>query len=152
MPKPKRNTAYQALWELLLSVPPPTGMTWGTREPRVKEWDQVPPGSQPAMFMQQVIEVSSRRREQQMITWEWYAQVFIYFRSGTVTDQDDWRVLNEFLDAFDAVIQGRVAGEHQTLGGIVYDCYIEGTVGLYEGQGDPNQAVIVIPITMLTGL
>jgi hypothetical protein len=152
MARAKRNDVYTALWNLLLTVPAPTGMTWATRENRLKHWDQVPPGSQPAMFMQQVIERSAGRRQRQVPTWEWHALAIVYFRSNTILDQDDWRITNEFLDNFDRIIQGIPVGECQTLGGIVYDCYVEGDVGLYEGQGDPNQAVIVIPLTVLTGL
>ena len=151
MSKPTRKDAYNALWELLLTVPPPKGMTWGMQEQRAKVWSKVSPGSQPAMFMQQVVEIAEGRRKSGLITWEWHVLVLIYFRANTIPDQDSWDVLNDFLDSFDTTIQG-FAGENQTLGNIIYDCYVEGTVGLYEGQGDPNQAIIAIPIVMLTGL
>lgn len=151
MSKPKRAVGYGALWSLLQTIPPPAGTKWGTREPRAKAWNKVPPGSQPALFMQQVIEVASGRKEQGVQTWEWSSLILIYFRENTIPDKDSWTVANEMMDSVDMIIQG-IPGEYQTLGGVVADCYIEGTVGLYEGQGDPNQAIIAIPVVILTGI
>lgn len=152
MARTSRNNAFKALFDLLLTVPPPTGMQWGERTRGLKHWDQVPQGSQPAMFLQQIPETASRRREMQIVTWEWRALVFIYFRTDTLKNDDDWRITNDFLDAFDRTIQGIPVGERQTLGGKIYDCYVEGEIGLYEAIDDPNQGVIVIPVVMLTGL
>lgn len=151
MAKPSRETAYAALWTLLLTVPAPAGSVWGERKRGVKQWDQVPPGSQPAMFLQQGPQRASRRREQGLTTWEWYAEAMVYFRYDTIGTDADWLFTNTLIDSLDTVIQGS-RGERQTLGGVIYDCYIDGECGLYDAIDDPNQGVVLIPIVMLSGI
>lgn len=152
MAKPTREDAIAALWTLLQGLVLPNGLAWGERSRGIKQFDQVAAGSQPALFMQQGPQRASRRREQGITTWEWTAVALVYFRCDTLRNDDDWKFANTLLDSIEALLQGKPPGSRQTLGGVVYDCYIDGEVGLYESIDDANQAVITVPITILTGI
>ena len=122
------------------------------RERGLREWDQVPPGSQPAMFLHQGPQRATRRRQEGVTTWEWYAMLAVYFRLDTLRNGSDFEIINELLDSIEAVFIGRIPGEQQTLGGTIYDCYIDGEIGVYEGDSDPNQGVVLCPLVLLTGV
>jgi hypothetical protein len=153
MAKPTREQAYEALWTLVQTVHPPGGYNqWRTKSRRLALWDNVPPASQPALFLHKGIETVNQPQAYGAIQYSWQSQIWIYFRSdtlpqGILPDSE----INNFLDAFDLVLQGLPPGERQTLGGVIYQCFIDGVIAFDDGLVD-NQAVIIIPITMLTGM
>jgi hypothetical protein len=154
MSKPTREAAFSALWTLLQTITPPIGSTWNTKSRRLRLWDKVPVAAQPALFLHKGLEVHSQAHELAMPKYRWTSTVWTYFRVDTVATSDESNVpdviINNFIDNVEAVLLPTPQGERQTLGNVVYHCFIDGNVATDSGALD-NQAVIVIPITIITG-
>ncbi len=149
MPRCTREQAYSALFDLVKTIPPPAGYPWAQIVRGLKQWDQVPTGSQPAMFFEQTYEVAIGREVQGITKWRWHSALLVYFRIDTLGNVADWQYRNALVDNIETTIRGR-RGERQTLGGLIEDCYIEGTMGPLELED--NQALIITPLIMLTGI
>ena len=135
-----REQAYGALFTLLQGI---SGIKTCTR--RLNHWADLPPESQPAIYLQ----VGNENRTQQRglpphITLE--ASVWVYVNTE---GEPAGPVINAVLQGIDAVLQPmEQVTNPNTLGGLVRNCWIEGVTSIYEGDlGD--QAVAVIPVKML---
>ena len=146
-----REPIFAALWNLLLTVPPPPGMTWALRGRRLLHWTQCP--SQPAMFLQE------QHQEVDQPTfgtpqWKWHAIVWIYFKTDNSLTQDSYPdlVINQMLDAVESTLRTTADLPLQTLGNMqgLLHCYIKGTIAFDAGVLD-KQAVIAIPIELIVG-
>ena len=150
--RPTREAAIAALWIFLQSLVLPNGMSWGERQRGLKQVDQVPPGNQPAMFLQQGPQRTAGRREHGVQTWEYTNALLIYFRCEKNSLTEDWGFANTLLDSLETLLAPQIMTMYQTLNGVVHDCYIDGEIGLYENMDDENQAVLFVPITILSGI
>lgn len=134
-----REAIYSALFNLVKTS---TGLITSSR--RVKMWTEVPAAEQPALFMSQTGETAEPRTNQPT---RWIFRVELYLYAMTTNAHDaPASVLNPILDAVVAKLSP-IAGENQTLGGLVHYCRISGPIETDEGHlGD--QAVAIIPIEM----
>ena len=147
-----RETVYTRLFNLIATTPVPGGGTWNLKGRRVLDWDDVPPASQPAIFLHQTTQTADQNQAMFLTKWELNALVWIYFRTDASKDQatNPDTAVNAYLDAFEATIDP-VPGRKQTLGGLVENCWING-VCLSNSGVDDGQGVIMIPLTLLTGI
>lgn len=112
----------------------------------LKHWNDVPPELQPALFQAQRDQQISRVRGQppmRRIPFDLY----LYVRA--VDDSPPSTLLNGFLDAIEAVLapDNDVTGRN-TLGGLVHDCIVDGTIETDEGTLG-QQAVAIVPVLVI---
>jgi hypothetical protein len=146
----RRENAFIALYNLLKSVPAPICHDWRFTSRQLVAWDQVPTASQPALFLHKGPEQNREERGSRLANWDWTAACVVYFRNDTFPEGTADTEINNFIDAFEVTLRPD-PGEFQMLNGLVYDVYISGEIGLYDAIDDPNQGVIVFPITIVQG-
>lgn len=136
-----REAIYSALFARLSSLP---GVKTASR--KLKLWNDVPAGEQPAIFQAQKNEIGQARQGLPTL-WTLSLDVYVYVKSPGKTVPAT--VLNPLLDAItDALKPDNPIQNTQTLGGLVAHCWIEGTIETDEGTlGD--QAVAIVPIRIL---
>ena len=117
---------------------------------KLKHWEDVQPDGQPALFQLQ--------RHEQVVRkpglpprWELGLDLYLYVHTAGNLDPDviPSQLMNPLLDAVESsFVVDDPQGNRVTLGGLVYNCYIDGAVEIFEGNlGD--QAVAILPITVL---
>lgn len=160
---------FQALYSLLSQafmltngVPnsTPAFVTTGRKCPQVSS---VGTALQPAMYIMEGGVRISPRRGLNLPRYQFEAAAIIFFRN---TDGDPGipsTQMNDLWDAIDFQLTQRtlasdgvtvvplLGGQHQTLGGVVYDAFVEGTAIRNEGLQN-NQGAIAYPITILKGM
>jgi hypothetical protein len=115
---------------------------------RLRHWDDVPQGDQPAMFMAQKSESVSTTPGLPSVS---VMAVDVYIYAHTQGDKTiaPGTILNPLLDAVVGALAPDPITNKCTLGGLVQHAWIDGTIETDEGVlGD--QAVCVIPITIKT--
>ena len=120
----------------------------------LKHWDDVPAASQPALFLKQG-PTDSRQKNWGMPINNLKASVWVYWKIEGSPDQAFYpgKALNQFIKAISKALDPLISGEKQNLGGLVQHCFIDGIISFDEGvPGDDDQAVLVIPITMVTAI
>lgn len=150
-----REAVFTALFALVSEV------TWGaspkiktfiTKSRRVKLFSEVDAKQQPACFQAEHLEVNMQKSN---LPYKrtWGAQWIIYQavgndKGGTPTIEN-----NLILDAVELVLAPKPSDpgfldQRNTLGGLVYHCFIDGTT--FKDPGDiDNQGMLVVPITLL---
>lgn len=108
----------------------------------------------PAVIMLVKSEIAKMKGHGLPVEWMIEAQIFIFVSTTDIDPANQPEtILNNILDAIEAAIlpplrTGQLAGNRQTLGGLVYDCRINGTIerdpGFTSGIG---AAAIPIEIT-----
>jgi hypothetical protein len=117
-----------------------------TTSRKLRHWADVSPIEQPALFQAQGGETAIRTTG---FTAKWELSVKLYLYAHTGGGLAPTSVLNPLVDAVIAALAPLPAIERQTLGGLVHDCRIDGTIETDEGVlGD--QAVAIIPIRIIT--
>lgn len=143
----RRNKIFRALYDLSEKL------TWGnnqkfqTRSRRLMHFDKVDANMQPAFFQTEHAETTTVTRGN---PWKqvWGASWVIYLASGKDSSAIPADDVNDLIDALEALLpQDEVSGRF-TLGGLVYDCYIEGETIKIPGDID-DQGMIVIPLKLL---
>lgn len=135
-----REPIYAALFAKLSA-----SAGYATTSRRLKHWNDVPSGEQPALFMAQRNEVAATKGRGLPTEWTLSVDVYVYVR--TDGGQAPGPLLNQLLDAVEAALAPSQLENVQTLGGLVHWCRIEGAIETDEGTlGD--QAVAIIPISM----
>ena len=112
---------------------------------RLKHWADVPPESQPALYMQHSGEIAQIVRGQPTrIVLELNMWIYV-FTDGDPTGP----IINPILDALGNSLEPKNDGDHtQTLNGLVHHCWIEGATQIFEGDLD-TEAVAIVPIKIL---
>lgn len=121
---------------------------------RFRPWDEVQGAAQPAIFLTKPKEKHVRQDLRTPAIRTLQFEAFIYINDGsnkaaTVTPMTS---LDNIADAIDPRTNGVLAPEvisnRQTLGGLIYDCYIEGEIIMVPGDMN-GQGVMVIPILVI---
>lgn len=139
-----REDIYSAIWAL---APISQFKTYGRK---LKPYDGLKAAQYPALFQTQVDEVVKSRgnlpgQYQGGVRWWVYAYTD---PSGTESPS---QIINPLLDAIEAALKpGPGAPGSQTLGGLVDQCYIDGTIKTDEGYLD-NYSVAIVPIVFVVG-
>ncbi len=125
------------------------GLTATSR--RFVHWDQVNETQMPFLTMLKSGEVRGRQAEG-LPTLTINAHVFIYMSAGMDPEDVPDSAMNAMLDAVDAAVApagaDAIAGNKQTLGGLVSHCYPLGPVFIDTGDID-GKAVAAIPFQIL---
>lgn len=132
-----------------------TGRTFITKSRRLKLFNEVPATQQPSCMQAEhadnVTQVTNMPYKQ-----IWTADWFIYQCTGNDPKATPTIENNLIIDACFEALRPRIepgvswdpGNPRQTLGGLVYHCYINGEI--FKDPGDiDKQGMIVIPITML---
>jgi hypothetical protein len=140
-----REPIYAALFEIVKAAAISAGAKTYSR--KLRHWDDVKAGEQPAVFQVQRAESSSQKLKVPAI-WTLNVDLYVYINTS-----DDPRVapstlLNPIIDALEAVMPpDESPGGPQTLGGLVSHCWIAGTIETSEGVlGDQEVAIIPVEI------
>lgn len=142
-----REDIKSALFNLVANVRFDLGnglMGFNTASPKLKHWDDVQPGEQPAFFLSQgpqtpLAPVAPNGPR----SWHLDYTARIYVR--TAGEVDPATALNPILDAIEACFDPMVLGGPQTLSGLVQWVRIEGTIDTFEGTlGDQEIGLITL--------
>ena len=147
-----REPIFKALFDLLSTAVPAGSPQFVTKGRRLRIWDEVDAADQPALFLVQGPMVASQQHFG-LTKWEMKATAWIYFRAEASPDPAYYpaKTINDYVDAVEAALTPDPLGPTQTLGKLVVHCWIDGPVVFDEGVTD-GQAVIVIPVTVLTAI
>jgi hypothetical protein len=142
-----RETIALALYSHLSSLT--SSFTTITRYNQV--WSSVEPANQPFLGVEEVSNKSVRGVDG-MITWYFGFRLWIYCQHQIQSDIVPSTKINTLLDVIENSLQPP-SGEKQTLGGIVVDAWIDGTIIIAEGTLPSDvQSIVMIPVTVLTGI
>lgn len=117
---------------------------------RVRAWGDVQPPDQPALFQVEGKQTASPRPGIGLGTvWTFHAELVVYAHvENTVAGADLVDLLNDLVDAVVAALAPLPGLDTQTLGGLVTDVRIDGTIDTSEGRlGDQSVAIIPLVIT-----
>lgn len=153
-----RNQVYTALFNFLKQIPAPvivpaTGLpsttNWNLTSQWLQDWDEVTPANQPALFLHRGVEVATQTHSYQVLKWVWNCTVWIYFRTDGLKSTNFYpdMLTDPIKDAFEQLFQTRTQPQAATLGGLVQNIWINGTIYCDAGIVD-NQAVIIIPLSI----
>ena len=121
--------------------------TFNTISRRLVHFNDVPPNSQPALFVTQANQVATID-VRGLTKWLLMAELYIYVR--TDGKQVPGTVFNTLLDTIqDALVFDDIINAKLTLGGLVEFCRIEGEVQVHEG-GIGDQSILIVPVVMRT--
>lgn len=141
-----REQVMSALFTLLQTAP---GFNSYSR--RFKLWDQVSQPDQPALILTEKPETHLKEKKISPAGRTLEAEVWIYIDTGLDQNTVPITVMNPLIDAIDPTSGGVLAPSYngkQTLGGLVYDCFIDGQIIKVPGDLD-GQGVAIIPIKIV---
>ncbi len=143
-----RNQATEALFNLLVSS---YSYIYSSR--RFRFWDEVSAEQKPALFLQDYAEDHTRNSALVPARRVIVCECTIYISEGLNQSSTPIDLLNTLVDLIDPVSGGvlkpdNIPSARQTLGGLVYDCYIEGKVIKVPGDLD-GQGMAQIPIKII---
>jgi hypothetical protein len=143
-----REQAAQALFNLLAS-----SYAYPVASRRFMSWDGVASSQKPALFLLEYSETHTRTHQPTPARRVLMTQALIFIANGLDPEAVPITNLNNLIDLIDPVSGGVLKPDdiwqnRQTLGGIVYDCYIEGTITKVPGDID-GQGMATIPIKII---
>ncbi|HEY6020567.1 MAG TPA: hypothetical protein VIY48_11960 [Candidatus Paceibacterota bacterium] len=117
---------------------------------KLKIWENVEAEDQPALLQLQRRESVIKQRGLPA-KWTLSLDLYLYVHTGAQNDPTvvPSQLLNPLMDAIEAaLVIDDIENDACTLGGLVYRCYIDGAVEIFEGNlGD--QLVAIIPLTVV---
>lgn len=134
-----RELIFSTLFAKVSSVAP-----FVTAERQVKLWNDVPPSEQPALFMGQgdqnvTTKFGCPSRNDMLVS------LYVYCNRESDPGELAATQLNNCVDAIQEVLKPSIITGYNTLGGLVFNCVIEGRIETDEGLLGP-QSVAVIPV------
>jgi hypothetical protein len=137
----QREPIFKALFALVQALP---GFVTVSRRARLAK--DVAADEQPALFQEESPgEVVKYQSDVMPPKFYLYADLGIYARIPEDLSTVPGSILNPLLDAVCAALAPGPSQERQTLGGLVYNCRIDGKILKEEGLLD-GQAAAVIPV------
>lgn len=147
-----REEIYTALFNLTSSI------TWGSpartfkeRSRRVKLFSDVPKTQQPALYQAEHAEVSTQVSNlpyKRTFAASWIVYQAVGSDPKAVPAIENNLILDALYAAIAPVPADRGHPQRNTLGGLVYHCFIDGEI--FKDPGDiDNQGMMVIPIKLL---
>ena len=138
-----RNQIFDALLAL-------GDVRWGNDESfverlrRLKMWDKAPC---PALYQVEGTETVASL-DGQLDRHSLRANWIVYHRGGKDQAATPAETSNAILDAIEAAFRPPLPGARQTLGGLAYRAFIDGTIHKDNGDLD-GQAMLIVPITII---
>ena len=145
-----REAIFSALFALSENV------TWSngpfkTRSRRVKLFSDVPKEQQPALYQAEHDELSSQTSKmpyKNIYSASWIIYQATGFSPSAIPAVENNLILDAVYAAIAPLPTDPGYPQRNTLGGLVYHCYIDGSV--FKDPGDiDNQGMLVIPIKLL---
>ncbi len=152
MSQPTREQVSLALFNLLTSA-----YDFATTSRRMQILTDIASANKPALYLDEEFETHSRDKHPVPAVRHINYKVYIFTQADQSIGSDPADVpvtqMNNIFDLIDPLQDGILKPDdtlqnRQTLGGLVYDCYIEGVVNKIPGDLD-NQGVITIPIRVI---
>lgn len=137
-----REPIYAALFARIRNNP-----ALKTAARTLKHYDDVPPSEQPAIFQRQLDQVAAPKPSQPT-KWECDVEWYLYINAGTQPNVDNCVIMNPILDAIEQAMSPDTSG-YNTLGGLVFDCKINGKIEIYEGINGGPQTMAIVPIKII---
>lgn len=128
-----------------------TAAAFGYSSRRFQTWDQIASAQKPALFL---VDTKESHSKQSLITPAVRIisyDAYIFTAAGQDPNATPITDLNALVDAVDPTSGGVLApNDHgrQTLGGLVYDCYLDGQVDKVAGDLD-GLGVAILPVKVL---
>ncbi len=143
-----REQAAAALFTLLSSA-----YAFQVTSRRFKSWDAISSSQKPALFMLEHTEEHIRAKSQTPARRTLMCEALIFIADGKDPNVIPSTTVNNIIDSIDPVSSGVLKPDdipsfRQTLGGLVYDCFIEGKIARVPGDVD-GQGMITIPIKII---
>jgi hypothetical protein len=136
-----RELIFSTLFNLIASTSP-----FVTTGRQVIPWSNVPPSEQPALFMGQGDQNAAVKTG---FPTKWGMQAHFYLYCNRSDDPAELAAtqLNNCLDAIEQALKPSPVTGYNTLGGLVFNCVIDGRIETDEGLLGP-QSVAVVPVTI----
>ena len=152
-----RESIYDALFCLIKNITwqqngIPTQFRYSSRY--LQSFDTILDGQLPAIFLRQYREPTTQPVLALPI-WKMKAQIWIYaLAAGNASQPQNYpaQQINPILDSLQTALQGPVPGEKQTLGGLVEHVKIDGDIIMNDPVVPDQQIIILVPVTITTGL
>jgi|SRR5579864_903109 len=147
-----RETIYAALFALgsgLTWTDPNGAQQWQLKSRRLLAWSDPGAGNQPAFFQREAREGADQVQAFGATRWKLRAQWWIYLQIAPDEATIPSQFMNPLLDALDKLFVN--PAQNQTLGGLVTNCWIDGEIVMDDPVYPDQQAVIVVPVSLLTG-
>lgn len=141
-----REQVAEALFTLLKS-----SYAYPTSSRRFRTFDDIAQVQKPALYLVEHEEGHVRGKQLVPAIRTLAVDAYLFISTGMDPNTVPITTLNNLIDAIDPVSGGVLApNDHgrQTLGGLVTDCYIEGTITKVPGDLD-GQGVAIIPIKVI---
>jgi len=138
-----RNQVFDALLAL-------ADIGWGDdeafveRSRRLKMWDKAPVPGLYQIEGSETIASLDGQLDKHSLRASW----IIYHRGGKDQGATPAETSNAILDAIGAAFRPALPGARQTLGGLAYRAFIDGTIHKDNGDLD-GQAMLIVPITVI---
>lgn len=143
---------YQALFQLLDSAQLAGARAWATSSRKFQSWENAGVPNQPAMFLRQGRQQAAQKQALGLTEWTLRATCWIYCQHPSDQGSVPATLINNLLTAVKKVLSPLPGESEQTLGGLVTNCWIDGTVLIDEGLAPMDtQSIVVVPIAILTG-
>jgi hypothetical protein len=144
------EACYDALFALLKTAPLPNSIVFRTMQRAAVVPQSIPPASQPALLLMPG-PMEAKQNNFALTKWTFTAVAVVYFRGDASPINQiplPSSLVNWVVWGIATVLQAKPFGEKQTLGGLVYHCWIEGEIF---PETENQQIVLTIPIRMLAG-
>jgi len=150
LPHATRNQVFTGLFNLLKTIPAPTGAPWQVFSQSLVSFDDIP--AQPALYLHRGIQIAEQNKAYGVTRWQWRVWLFIYYRVEGFTPATDTsypdQLTDQFLDNLEQLFQVEPNAGTFTLGGLVHHCWIDGSIFTENGLID-GQAFIIVPLSIL---
>jgi len=134
-----RELIFSTLFNLIANNP-----SLVTTDRQVRPWSDVPPSEQPALFMGQGDE-HAITRPGFPTKWEMQANFYLYCNRSDDPAELAATQINNLLDVIELALKPSPVTGYNTLGGLVFNCVIDGRIETDEGLLGP-QSVAILPI------
>jgi hypothetical protein len=128
--------------------------TWKSSSKDVEMWTEIPAYDQPYCGLVCPEDTGSDPQAFGITKWIRTYYGLIYFRRDAIPPAEGTSfqdTIDDLLDSLDMAFVGPRKGEANTLGNIVQNCTIDGTIYVDPGTLD-QQCVIVVPVKVITGI
>lgn len=151
LPHATRNQVFEALFTLVKTITPPGGRSWALTSQWFRMWDTLNEGDQPALFLVRGPQTSEQKHAFGVTKLHWKANLWIYYRTDGYKTQNTYpdQLTDPLLDSIEQTFQTDPNVGRLTLGDLVWHCWIDGTIFWEPGLDTDNQAVLVVPISIL---